>query len=60
MLTLLASPACAQQVDAQKLVAVLQQQRNEALDRAAVAEAKAAQLSEELQKLKAEQPKESK
>ena len=56
-LLLIASPSVAQQVDAAKLIAAVQQQRNEAMDKAAVAEAKAAQLAEELQRLKAEQDK---
>lgn len=56
--------AAAQQVDAQKLVAALQQQRNKALDdaalatvRAEVAEAKTAQLQAELEKLKTKDEK---
>jgi len=49
-----AASAGAQQVDTQKIVAVLQQQRNDALDRAAMAEARLAQANEDVQKLKAE------
>jgi uncharacterized small protein (DUF1192 family) len=57
LICLISAPSIAQQVDAAKLVAALQQQRNEALDKAAVAEAKAAALLAELERLKAEQDK---
>ncbi len=49
--------AGAQQADPailQRLIPVLQAQRNEWLDRAALAEARAAQLAEEVQRLKSE------
>ena len=55
------TPALAQQQPdpamLQKAIAVLQQQRNEAMDKAAAAEVKASQLADELQKLKAETEK---
>jgi len=54
---LFASSAFAQQPDPtilQRVIPSLQQQRNEAMDKAALAEARAAQLAEEVQKLKAE------
>lgn len=57
---LLASPAFAQQPDPaflQKLIPSLEAQRNDAMNKAAVAEAKAAQLAEEVQKLKADAQK---
>lgn len=55
---LFAGPAFAQQQPdpavIQRIIPSLQQQRNEAMDKAALAEARAAQLAEEVQKLKAE------
>jgi hypothetical protein len=57
VLALIALPALAQQSDLatmQRIAASLQQQRNEAMDKAALASARAAQLAEEVQKLKAE------
>jgi hypothetical protein len=59
-LLLLASPALAQQQPPadpamlHRVINALVQQRNAALDAAALAEAKAAQAAEELQKLKAD------
>lgn len=57
ILALIVSPAAAQQQSdpafLQKAIAILQQQRNNAMDKAAVAEAKLAQANEELEKLKA-------
>jgi len=46
--------AAQQQVDSQRVLVALQQQRNEALDRAALAEARLAQANDDVQKLKAE------
>jgi hypothetical protein len=55
---LLVSPAFAQQQSdpafVQRIIGPLQQQRNNALDAAAVAQARADQLAEELEKLKAQ------
>lgn len=55
---LLAFPAIAQQqpdpAALQKIAAALQAQRNEAMDKAALAEARAVQLAEEVQRLKIE------
>lgn len=51
------APALAQQPDQatlQRVISVLQQHRNEQADARALAEARAAQLAEEVQKLKAE------
>ena len=49
-----ASAGAQQQVDSQRVLVALQQQRNEALDRAALAEARLAQANDDVQKLKAE------
>lgn len=64
LFVLLSSSALAQQQQPdqamlQRVIQVLQSQRNEAYDKAAAAEARAAQMAEELQKLKtdAEKPK---
>lgn len=59
IILLLASPAVAQQAQPdvtilQRIIPSLQAQRNEALDKAVLAEARAAQLAEEVQKLRAE------
>lgn len=61
ILSLFVSPVCAQQLPdpalLQKLIPSLEQQRNDAQNRAALAEARAALLTEELQKIKADAQK---
>lgn len=58
VMLLIFSPASAQQQPdpamMRRVIPLLQQQRNEASDRAALAEAKAAQLAEEVEQLKAQ------
>ena len=54
LVLMLSSPVLAQQVDVPKLMGALQQQRNDALDRQAIAETRAAQLAEELEKVKSQ------
>lgn len=63
--SLIVTSATAQQLDPavlQRVIGSLQAQRNEAMDKAALAEARAAQLADELQKAKADaiKPKEDK